>query len=674
MDNSQHSALASGPEKKFFDAFYSEKELGCSTGKLHTTFRLFAPRATGVTLVIFDRYDDASGTEHAMRNDGDGIWEHTVPQALLGSYYGYRVSGPAGRGEMFDPSIVIADPYSKAVVTQNSYHHPAKTLILDTSYDWQGDTVVLPSDHNRLVIYEAHLRDLTADPSSGVSARGTYRGLMEAGRVGGLSHLKELGVNAIEFLPLQKFGTIEIPFRDGSVAGEGFKVNTWNPYERNHWGYMTSFFFAPETYYASDGTMEHGVYIGTDGRAVREFKDLIRSLHREGIAVIMDVVYNHVSQYDRNPFRYVDKFYYFHCDSEGNFFEQSGCGNDFRTDRPMSRRLITDSITYWMKEYHIDGFRFDLATMIDPETCWSIAAEAKKINPKVILIAEPWGGGKYDLAGFSNIGWAAWNDRFRDGVKGKNPGGDPGFIFGKFCCGNSKRSFMSYLTGSVRKDGGPFLCQEHSVNYLESHDDYTLGDFIRLAENQHPPPPEGGVLSGRELALNKLAAMFLLSSQGPVMIAEGQEFARSKVIADAGVPDPAIGTMDSNSYNKDNATNYLNYRHREMNRGLFEYYQGLIQLRRKHEALGSASRKDIRFLKTASDLVIALKIRKTGKSGNDFIVILNGDPATPAKLRLPQGTWTVAADAERVSPEGASRTVSGGITIPPSSGLILMGG
>ena len=674
MDSYQHSAFASGAENKFFDSFYSEKELGCSAGKLHTTFRLFAPRATGVTLVLFDHYDDPAGPEHAMRRDEDGVWEHAIGQSLHGSYYGYRVNGPAGRGEMFDPHIVIADPYSRAVITQNNYHHPARTLILDTSYDWQGDTFVIPADHNRLIIYEAHLRDLTADPSSGVSAKGTYRGLTETGRRGGLSHIKDLGVNAVEFLPLQKFGTIEIPFRDGSVAAEGLKVNTWNPYERNHWGYMTSFFFAPETYYASDGSMERGGYIGTDGRAVRELKDLVKALHREGICVIMDVVYNHVSQYDRNPFKYIDKFYYFECGADGSFLEQSGCGNDFKTDRPMTRRLIAESVTYWMREYHIDGFRFDLATLIDRDTCRLISTEARKINPDVILIAEPWGAGKYDLAGFSDIGWAAWNDRIRNGVKGRHPGSDPGFIFGRYHEGDSKRSLQGCLAGSLREDGGPFLLQEHSINYLESHDENTLGDFIRLADNLPPPPAAGSVLGAREMARNKLAAMFLLASQGPVMIAEGQEYARSKVIVEAGVPDPAVGTIDGNSYNKDNGTNHLNYAHRDMNRDLFEYYRGLIRLRRSHPALGSASRKDVRFLRTAGDLLIALKIRESGGFAKELVVILNGDPAASAKLKLPAGKWTVSADGEGVYPDGAGRAVSGTVTLPPTSGMILMGG
>jgi pullulanase/glycogen debranching enzyme len=237
------------------------------------------------------------------------------------------------------------------------------------------------------------VRDLTAHASSEVEKKGTYLGLIEKGKTGGLDYLKSLGINAIELLPIHKFGTIEIPYRDSSVLSEGYPINTWNPYARNHWGYMTSYFFTPETYYATDGTLDPNKMNGTDGRAVREFKDMVKALHKENIAVILDVVYNHVSQYDYNCFKYLDKFYYFRTDSAGNFLSLSGCGNDFKTERPMARRLIIESIKYWMTEYHIDGFRFDLAAMIDFETAKAIYQEAKKINPNVILIAEAWGGG-----------------------------------------------------------------------------------------------------------------------------------------------------------------------------------------------------------------------------------------------------------------------------------------
>ncbi len=658
----------------------SKKELGCIVKNGKTTFRLFAPRASSVDLVMFNRHDDTSGTEHAMKRDKDGVWEFTLNEVPYGKYYGYRVDGPRRQAEMFNPGIVIADPYSKAVVTKNNYHQPAKSLILDLSYDWEGDTFAIPKDHNRLTIYEGHVRDLTMHTSSGIEARGTYKGIAEKGKTGGLSYLKDLGVNALELLPIHKFGVIELPYRDSSVGAYGYPTNTWNPYERNHWGYMTSYFFAPENYYATDGTIEREHYNGVDGRAVNELKDMVKALHKEGVAVLLDVVFNHVSQYDFNPYKFIDKLYYFRCDSAGRFIETSGCGNDFATERPMARRMIVDAVSYWMKEYHIDGFRFDLAAMIDWETCKEITRAAKKINPNVILIAEPWGGGKYEIAHFSDIGWASWNDQIRNGVKGQNPNDGLGFIFGRFQGGNSRRSIMSFVNGTLREDGGLYVKKEHSINYLESHDDNTMGDFIRLAigaahENQRVADVQKNAeLSPSQLSLNKLGALFLCTSRGPLMIGEGQEYARSKVIAPTSVPDSGVGMIDRNSYNKDNETNYLNFNHRNMNRPLYDYYKGLFALRAKYPAFGSASKGDVKFFPPQDTFFVAYRLQNKPKSGKakEFIVLLNGNPSHPQVMTLPKGKWTILANAETVDPTGSLGVAGASVTVPSTSGMVLV--
>ena len=664
------------------DSHFSKKELGCIVKGSKTTFRVFASRATEVKLIIFTHHEDSVGIDYLMKKANDGVWEYSLPGKLYGKYYAYRVSGPSGPGEMFNPAITVGDPYSKAVVTRNNFHHPAKTLILDDSYDWGNDPFVIPKDHNKLVIYEAHIRDLTAHPSSGVIARGTYKGLIEKGKAGGLSYLKNLGVNAVEFLPLQKFGTIELPYRDSSVEQEGHETNTWNPYARNHWGYMTSYFFAPETYYA-DGRLEPEACSGVGGGAVREFKDLVKAFHDEGIAVIMDVVFNHVSHYDENAFKRIDKMYYFRTDALGNFVKNSGCGNDFATERPMARRMIIDCIRYWMREYHIDGFRFDLAAMIDWETCREITRAAKKINPNVILIAEAWGAGKYEIEHFSEIGWAAWNDRIRNGVKGQNPGNGRGFIFGSFQGGDSKRSCMAFVNGTLKEDGGLYARKEHSINYLESHDDQTMGDFIRVgngdarADDIVADIGKNAILTPKQLALHKLAALYLFTSRGPVMIHEGQEYARSKVIAPASAPDPNIGKTDHNSYNKDNETNYLNYDHAGMNRDLFDYYAGLIGLRAQFPAIANAPKRLVEFFDTDDDFFIGYKIRKKTfgrevKNAVNIIVLLNGNPEKTQSLKLPKGEWKIVANGSGIELSGSLGTASGTVQVSPTSGMVLM--
>lgn len=654
------------------DSLYSEKPLGYYTTGGQTVFRVFAPRARWVRLMLFQKYRDSTGKEYQMHHDSDGVWEFTTSEDWRGRFYGYRLWGPQGEGELFDSTIVVADPYSPAVATQNRYDYSGKTLILpEAGFDWQGDSPIsIP--RRDLIIYEMHVRDLTAHPSSGLPEqnRGSYLSLLEKKQRGGLPYIQSLGVNAVELLPTQDFGNIEVPYRDLKAS----VFNTWNPYARNHWGYMTSYFFAPESYYASGGSLAPMEYCGTDGRQINEFKQMVREFHKNGIAVLMDVVYNHVSQYDYNPLKYIDKFYYFRINPNCSFSSVSGCGNDLKSERPMARRLIIDSVLHWMREYHIDGFRFDLAKMIDWETCDQILQAARRVNPGVVIIAEPWGGG-YDPAGFSDHGWASWNDQIRNGVKGQNPHDGLGFIFGKWQGQNDRKSLQRYIHGSLRKFGGQYLDVSHSVNYLASHDDYTLGDFIRLGvgdvdENQRITDIDSHAkLTAQQMRLNKLAALFLFTSQGAVMIHEGQEFARSKVIAPASAPDPNQGKIDHNSYNKDNPTNWLNFDHAEMNRELVDYYHGLIRMREKHSAFRRSTQSDIHFFDQPDSLFLVFRLDSGRRK---YFILLNGNPGTIQHFRLPSAGWRFLVDQSRASDEPFGTVTRNEIEIPPQTGAVFI--
>ncbi len=649
----------------FFNCSTSQEEVMLSYGAFvkgnSTEFRLLAPRSHQVYLVIFDSPEAETGKEYPMKKDADGVWKITRRNTGPGTLYGYRLEGPP---EINDPEIIVADPYTKAAVTQNSYRHVAKSLVIDDSFDWEGDQPLTLNPRDA-IIYEMHVRDLTAHPASEAADPGTYQALVDPDHRGGIRHIKEMGFNAVELLPAQDFANVEIPYRDESAP----VFNTWNPYARNHWGYMTTFFFAPETYYASDGTDQPGAWNGTDGRAVTEFKQMVKEFHRDGIAVLMDVVYNHVSNYDYHPFKHIDRERYFRLNEDGSYIAQSGCGNDTRTEEPAMRQLIIESVKYWMTEYHIDGFRFDLAQLIDKETCKLILEAARKINPNVIIIAEPWGGG-YDPDGFSDIGWAAWNDQFRNGVKGQNPHDDRGFIFGKWQGANDPASLLRYVTGSLRDNGGQFLDAAHSINYLESHDDHTLGDFIRLGSGRVADgqiivdPVDNARVTGRQLALNKLAALFLLTSQGPVMIHEGQEWARSKVVAATDAPDDQVGQIDHNSYNKDNTTNWLNWDEKDLNPELVNYYRGLIQLRKEHPAFRHSNQAEYHFILRDHLPVVNYIL------GGQYCVVLNGQSDRELDYTLPEATWRVLADGKRVY-DGDGPLVSNTVTIPVTSGMVL---
>jgi pullulanase/glycogen debranching enzyme len=624
-------------------------------------FRILAPRASQVYLVIFDNHEDDTGKEFAMERDPSGSWSTFHHDAGYGTLYGYRLEGPK---DVNDPSIIIADPYSLAAVTQNTHRHIAKSLIVDTSYDWEGDTFSNINPHD-LMISEVHLRDMTAHASSESGSPGTYAGFTELDQRGGIAHIKDMGYNAVQILPLHDFANVEVPFHDSSAH----VYNTWNPYARNHWGYMTTFFFAPESYYTTNGTNIYGAWNGTDGRAVNELKDLVKILHKNGIAVILDVVYNHVSNYDYHPLKYIDKELYFRLDEKGEYIAQSGCGNDCRTESEAMRNLILESVLYWIREYHIDGFRFDLGNLIDPITRHKILDEVRKINPKAIILAEPWGGG-YDPSGFSQMDWASFNDQIRNGVKGQNPFDGLGFIFGKWQGDNSPASLKRYVMGSPVEYGGQYQNTAHSVNYLESHDDHTFGDFVRLGselvnkDDVVTDRKENAIIRGRQLAMQKLGAMFLFTSQGITFIHQGQEWGRSKIIAQTDVPDPAIGTIDHNSYEKDNETNWLNWDEKSLNKDLVDYYRGLINLRKSIPEFRRSSPEDFQFFDFGNSTAVGYILK------DKYIVLMNGEQQDHLNLELPDGDWFVLADAHSIDLSG-KHTLYGSVGVNPVSGLIL---
>lgn len=653
-------------KQKELDKYYSDKMLGAFVTKGKTVFRLFTPNAEKVSLIIFNKAEDTLGKQYDMIRDENAVWETELDGELYGKYYGFSVMHKGKE------AVLCLDPYAKAVASLNTYFTPRKSIVVkEGDYDWEGDEWIR-MDWRDYVIYEMHIRDMTEHPSSGVNERGTYKGLIEKGKPGGIDYIKSLGVNAIELLPSQEFANIEVPFKK-EMKG---KLNTWNPYERNHWGYMTAAFFAPESYYSENvREIKWNEWSGTDARAVNDFKDMVKAFHKEGIAVIMDVVYNHLSEYEYGNLKEIDKEYYFRLNEDGSFIAESFCGNDIKTERPMMRRLIVESVLYWMKEYHIDGFRFDLGKLIDWETMETIIYEARKLNPDVLFVCEPWGGG-YDPAGFSLRGWGSWNDQIRNGIKGENPTDGHGWIFGKWYGNNSPQRVKSYVNGTLVKDEhGLFRKPEHSVNYLESHDGYTLGDFIRIGlgdvktDKIIKDADNNARLTDNQLALNKLGALFLLTSRGITMLHSGQEFARSKVIPhNVNVKDPHKGMLDHNSYDKDNEVNYINYKHAEMNSELLDYYRGLIELRRTFKTFRRAQYEDVTFFNIKDNpFAIGYAVEYNSES---FIVLMNANRTMDEEFILPDGEWEILVNPDKagIIPLGSIKEK---IIVGSSTGYVL---
>ena len=629
-------------------------------------FSLHAPKAKNVTLVIFQNVEDSSGVEYSMKKNGNDFVIN-LPNIKNGTFYGFKVQNLDTLTQEFPTSVIIADPYSKALATQNHYSPVNKSIVYDEEFDWDNNGEYTWVNHNPrdLIIYEAHIKDMTMHSSSLCNKPGTYLGFIEENQLGGIQHLKTMGYNAVEFLPIFEFGNFEIPYLDTTQV----VTNNWNPYAFNHWGYMPSSFFAPEGNYASNSNDRKNSWNGIDGRQVKEFKEVIKSLHKAGIAVILDVVYNHVSQYDFHPLKHMDKKQYFRQDQNGGYSSVSGCGNDLKTENNYIQKMIINSVMYWMTEYHIDGFRFDLGHLIDWDTVSKIKLEAEKINPNVFITCEPWGGG-YDPVRFSDQGWSSWNDQFRNAFKGWHPNGNGGFIFGKwhqdYGFNNIKRMFM----GSPRSHGGQYNDVAHSVNYLESHDDYTLGDFIKIetgmfnSESVIDNVDEHAILSQKEIDIHKISAIALLASQGPIMIAQGQEWGRSKVIANTKYPDKNIGKLDHNSYEKDNETNWLNWNHKNTNSELVEFYKSLISIRKNNDLLRFSEPQNFHFINSGgSDVAIGFILSNHNES---ISVCLNTDNNDSAQFDLETSGWS-----QLISTRPGIDIKNSVINIPPLSGIIL---
>ncbi len=594
------------------DQFYSDRPLGVFLDKEQqaTTYRLYAPRASSAYLTLFptpeyERYTPAYKKlpyveRYPLWRYPDGVWEITLLGLDTNKYYSFNVDGPRDDVEGFWREAQIGDPYARAAA-----HAENNTIVMDpdATNEWFAGwsdgayTTCPPQD---VVLYETHIRHFTKHPSSGVPPplQGKYEGILATEGLGtGLDHLKQLGVNTIELMPHNEFN---------------------NGPDSHNWGYSPVFYFAPEASFGRAPLLGSQYY---------EYKRLVNELHRRGFGVIMDIVFNHVGS--PNIFHMLDKKYYFRLTPQFEYINFSGCGNDVRTEAPMMRRLMVDSIVYWMKEHHLDGFRFDLAELIDMDTMDAMVKAARAINPNVLMISEPWsfrGENKHQLKGTP---WAAWNNDFRYAAKD--------FVMGK----RNRAWLMKNIFGSVQTWAATPL---QPINYLESHDDMALADEFCTR-----PDRNGMYLQHMDVAANRLAATILFTSLGIPMITEGQEYLRSK-------------RGFANTYDKGDALNSLNWddRNRPLAAETLEYYKGLIRLRQSPP--GRAFRLRVRppddyyqwIVPRDNDQALGYGVNVGHRHpGAAFIVLLNASSdKTTFAIPFPAGRWRMVSDGLKVDPAG----------------------
>ncbi|HNX74281.1 MAG TPA: alpha-amylase family glycosyl hydrolase [Candidatus Rifleibacterium sp.] len=574
--------------------------LGANVVNGNTNFAVYAPEATDVKLHLFKAAADKKGTPFQMTKGNDGVWRHSIKGEIYGTYYGFTTDGPKGPGYLFDPERLLSDPYAFANVD-----HDGKSIVVDRNFTWTVKDFKRPASKDA-VIYEMHVKDFTAHKSSGVvgQQKGKYLGLLQGKGTGKvLGHLKELGVNVIELMPIHEF--------DNNFAGTV-----------NHWGYMTSHFFAPECSYAT----------GKGGDAVKEFKGLIDGLHREGFAVILDVVFNHTAEGDHQGlplnFKGFDNGGYYRLmdDNRKFYWNGTGCGNEMRTENPMTGKMIVDSLKYWVDEYKVDGFRFDLGTIIDKKTMQRIIDELPK---DIILTSEPWAAdwkrNQWGKSDFRNTRLSKWNDDFREKVRAMLNGQ------------TERNDVMTVLAGSCFWWAAK---PDESLNYLEAHDGYTLNDLYKGDKKK-----------------TRLAAIALLTAQGIPMIHFGQEFNRTK-------------GGNHNSYDQDNNTNYIDWETKEKNRDIFDLYKGLIAMRKKYPNFRqpvALNNQHLEWVQPANNNGLGMFL----KGDTNFLVLLNGDQNNWVNFKLPLGgTWKVICDGEKFNDAGLY-TAEGDYNVPSTTGVIL---
>lgn len=651
--------------KEFNEKYNYDGELGVIYSKNSSEFKLWAPLAEQVELVLYGKdYNalESNKTIIKMNRENRGVWRVKIDEDLSGEYYNYLVRN---NGKTYES----VDPYAKAVSINGE-----KSMVIDMESTnpkgWSNDKKPILNDVTDSIIYEAHIRDLTKDEASGVikALRGKYIGaVLENSKIKGTSittgvdHLKELGITHIHLLPVFDYGSID---------------ERYDSTDNYNWGYD------PQNYNVPEGSYSTNPYEG----AVRisEFKEMVYKFHQAGIRVVMDMVYNHTYNLE-SPLNLTVPGYYYRKDQYGRYSNGSGCGNETASERYMFRKYMIDSVLYWAKEYHIDGFRFDLMGLHDLETMRIIRNELNKVDKSIIMYGEGWtcydtplnineSAVKNNICKFDDLQIAAFSDDARDSIKGS--------VFLKESLGfvnggdNYEESIKYTICASTKHDeidlskvvySKSFWANEpyQTITYDSAHDNNTLFDKLRMSckdENEE-----------ELLKMNKLAAAIVLTSQGISFLHEGEEFARVK--------ENLQGEIIENSYNSSDYTNELKWLRKQRYIDLFNYYKGLIKLRKEYKAFRMNSNKEIQnnisFMAKGNEFKdehmvgYFINIEDYNDSYSKIAVIFNANKYN-VEVDLDEGKWNVLVDGEKADSEVQYKIEDSIVNVSARSALILI--
>ena len=625
----------------FFERYHFDGALGALYSKSGTTFRVWAPTAKTVNLLLYESQDSDSAERLEMKPEEQGTWSLYLAGDQHQTVYNFEAV-------LSDRTNEAVDPYAVAA-TLNGKRGVVVDLARTNPQGW--GTVAKPpfsGRHTDAVFYELHVRDLSLDSSSGISNanRGKFLALTEEDTTTpdgktktGISAIKDLGVTHLQLLPIYDYAS----------------VDESNPNQFN-WGYDPLNYNVPEGSYATQPANPLNRII--------ELKTTVQSLHQNGIRVVMDVVYNHVFDVGSHSFERLVPGYFFRTNPDGTWANGTGVGNEVASERSMARKFIVESASYWAREYRLDGFRFDLMGIHDLETMRQVRDAVSEIDPTFLIIGEGWNMGsvlpaeekanQLNASQLANVG--QFNDTIRDGIKGSVfDGADQGWATGKLA---NRDRVMSGIVGNIDYGSGigggwGDIEPGQSVSYVEAHDNLTLYDKLVVSVP--------GASDQQIAQLHRFASSIAILAQGLTFIHAGQEFLRSK-------------DGDTNSYKSPDSINALRWSERAVQSESVDYFRALIELRLAHPAFRMDSkqqiRRDLKFFDTGNE-VIAYELNgaAVGDSWARIIVIHNAaDGAT--NFKLPSGTWNLVSDGQKVALNGlGSRT--GEISVPAKSTLIL---